>query len=180
MLPKPQEYSQKSLEEAKLYVDRMGADMGGTNLKTPLEEVFLLPKDISRPRIVLVLTDGDIYNKNEVLALVKRSIGTGRLYALGIEDANVELIGGSVKLVTSSSSLPTVVRGRPFVAHLFFRTYPLGLAMAGNGAEYFCEGWNVDDTVIQMFQEINQPLLRNLHGIIFFCQIFKLDSNIYF
>ncbi len=48
------------------------ADLGGTNLLDPLDYVADEPQKPEYPRFVFVVTDGDVTNREEVLAFVKR------------------------------------------------------------------------------------------------------------
>ncbi|KAJ5724255.1 hypothetical protein N7488_002290 [Penicillium malachiteum] len=81
-------YDRSSLEHALSFVDTIGADMGGTEIYSAVEAVFqnrLPDKDLE----VLLLTDGQIHNQQQLFQLVRDSTAahTARLFALGIGDA---------------------------------------------------------------------------------------------
>ncbi|KAJ5703316.1 hypothetical protein N7493_011705 [Penicillium malachiteum] len=81
-------YDRASLEHALSFVDTIHANMGGTEIYSAVEAVFqnrLPDKDLE----VLLLTDGQIYNQQELFRLVRDSTAahTARLFALGIGDA---------------------------------------------------------------------------------------------
>ncbi|KAJ6020423.1 hypothetical protein N7540_005927 [Penicillium herquei] len=81
-------YDRASLEHALSFVDTIGANMGGTEIYRAVEAAFqsrLTDKDLE----VLLLTDGQIYNQQELFQLVRDSTAahTARLFALGIGDA---------------------------------------------------------------------------------------------
>ena len=40
LFPESREYSDESLEEANVLLNKMGADMGGTEIYQPLDEIF--------------------------------------------------------------------------------------------------------------------------------------------
>jgi hypothetical protein len=45
--------------------------MGGTEIYEPLEDVFEVEADPSMPRQVYLLTDGAVFNTDEVIDLIK-------------------------------------------------------------------------------------------------------------
>ncbi|XP_060552029.1 von Willebrand factor A domain-containing protein 5A-like [Ruditapes philippinarum] len=65
-------YTESSLNEAIKVQKEMDADMGGTEILKPLEQVFnkkLIPE---HPRRVFVLTDGGVSNTDKVIGLVSK------------------------------------------------------------------------------------------------------------
>uniref|UniRef100_A0A3B4V020 von Willebrand factor A domain-containing protein 5B2-like n=1 Tax=Seriola dumerili TaxID=41447 RepID=A0A3B4V020_SERDU len=60
------------------YVQRMRADMRGTNLLGALSWVYQQPMQRSYPRQVFIITDGSISNVAKVLELVRRNTCAGR------------------------------------------------------------------------------------------------------
>ena len=60
-----------SLAEAKSWVSRVEADLGGTEVFSPLELVLQLPRRAGKPRQVFVLTDGAVSNSMECIKLVR-------------------------------------------------------------------------------------------------------------
>lgn len=73
------EYNEENLEKAMNCVNKMRADLGGTNLILPLEFIFEQPSKRGRPRIVFLLTDGGVNNTLDVLDLVRKHSHTCRL-----------------------------------------------------------------------------------------------------
>ena len=49
----------------------MEADLGGTEIFSPLEHVLQLPRRAGKPRQVFVLTDGAVSNSMECIKLVR-------------------------------------------------------------------------------------------------------------
>ncbi|XP_076000849.1 von Willebrand factor A domain-containing protein 5B1 [Genypterus blacodes] len=73
-----------TLMQASDYVQRMRADMRGTNLLGALSWVYQQPMQRSCPRQVFIVTDGTISNVSKVLELVRRNTSAGRCFGLGL------------------------------------------------------------------------------------------------
>ncbi|XP_058492573.1 von Willebrand factor A domain-containing protein 5B1 isoform X3 [Solea solea] len=73
-----------TLTQAYEYVERMRADMRGTNLLGALSWVYQQPMQRSYPRQVFIITDGSIGNVAKVLELVRRNTCTSRCFGLGL------------------------------------------------------------------------------------------------
>ncbi|KAJ7590273.1 von Willebrand factor type A domain-containing protein [Mycena floridula] len=86
-------YDQESLDEATRHVDSMRADFGGTDIRGALNSCF--EKRMSdRPTSVFLLTDGDAWDLDGVLAVVKEKVTAVqskssylRVFTLGIGDS---------------------------------------------------------------------------------------------
>ncbi|XP_073349292.1 von Willebrand factor A domain-containing protein 5A-like isoform X2 [Pagrus major] len=92
------EYSQKTMEEALKKVERMGADLGGTEILKPLQHIYSQPCIPNQPRQVFVFTDGEVENTKKVINLVKKNSGSHRCFSFGIgEGASSALINGLAK-----------------------------------------------------------------------------------
>ncbi|KAJ7729332.1 vault protein inter-alpha-trypsin domain-containing protein [Mycena metata] len=82
-------YTQTTLEEATHHVDGMQADFGGTEIRRALEGCFQ-GRALDRPTSVLVLTDGEAYDVDGVLRVVKTAVAAApdsaplRVSVLGI------------------------------------------------------------------------------------------------
>lgn len=74
------------LEHAGRYIDGL-ASGGGTELQIALAHVLDLPESAERVKMVVVLTDGDVGNENNLLALVQQRLGNARLFSFGIGTA---------------------------------------------------------------------------------------------
>ena len=66
-------YDQANLDVAVSHAQSMQADLGGTELKPPLEFIFKQKVLSGLPRQVMVLTDGSVSNTQECINLVKRN-----------------------------------------------------------------------------------------------------------
>ncbi|XP_054452706.1 von Willebrand factor A domain-containing protein 5B1 [Anoplopoma fimbria] len=73
-----------TLIQALEYIQRMRADMRGTNLLGALSWVYQQPMQRSYPRQVFIITDGSITNVAKVLELVRRNTCAGRCFGLGL------------------------------------------------------------------------------------------------
>ncbi|XP_034411271.1 von Willebrand factor A domain-containing protein 5B1 [Cyclopterus lumpus] len=73
-----------TLMQALEYIQRMRADMRGTNLLGALSWVYQQPMQRSYPRQVFIITDGSISNMPKVLELVRRNTCAGRCFGLGL------------------------------------------------------------------------------------------------
>lgn len=86
--PRPEPYSIDTKAEAENHIDTMEANYGGTDLKEPLEKIFENSQNIPKNtrREVIVLTDGAVYNTEEVLALTRNHCKSGknRAFSIGI------------------------------------------------------------------------------------------------
>ncbi|XP_030248739.1 von Willebrand factor A domain-containing protein 5A-like isoform X2 [Sparus aurata] len=98
IFPTSVEYSQKTMEEALKTVERMGADLGGTEILKPLQHIYSQPPITNQPRQVFVFTDGEVGNTKEIINLVKKNSGSHRCFSFGIgEGASSALINGLAK-----------------------------------------------------------------------------------
>ena len=85
----------------------MQADMGGTNIGGPLREIY---KDneyskISLSKNILILTDGQVHNREECVNLITANSNKFRIHSLGIGDSfDKILIERSGKLGKGSST----------------------------------------------------------------------------
>ena len=52
-------------------VEKFRADLGGTEIYSPLEKIFKTPRKKGYPRQIFLLTDGCVSNENSVIELVK-------------------------------------------------------------------------------------------------------------
>lgn len=89
------EYTEENMLFAIDHVQRLEADMGGTQIMKPIEHMYSKPCLPGHPRQVILLTDGDVWNVGEVLSLVRRNNNTTRMFSVGIgEGASTALVKG--------------------------------------------------------------------------------------
>ena len=77
-------YNQGNLDKAVQHTKSIRADLGGTELLPPLEEIFKMPSVKGLPKQIFVLTDGDVSNTYSVIEEVKKNAHKAR-YCLSSE-----------------------------------------------------------------------------------------------
>ena len=96
-------YTPDNLIAVLEWIETIEADMGGTEILEPLKYATLLPPTDEYPRSVFLLTDGDIYNPDEVISLALDNSNRMRFSTVGIGNGasdyllkNVAKVGGGV------------------------------------------------------------------------------------
>jgi Ca-activated chloride channel family protein len=84
MFEQPVEYTEKTLSDALQSLENWTADLGGTELFAPLEAICAVEPDSGWKREILVITDGEIGNEEQVRKLVQNRRCSGRFSVLGI------------------------------------------------------------------------------------------------
>lgn len=77
-------YTQDNLDRALNYLSGVSADLGGTELLAPLRDIYDPGAERPRNRRIVVITDGQIGNEQEVSRLVQDNAGTTTLFVIGI------------------------------------------------------------------------------------------------
>jgi Ca-activated chloride channel family protein len=116
-------YDEASLAEATAHVREMSADLGGTELEPALRFVLEQPRHGAMARQVVVLTDGEITNTNDVLALARLHAADTRIFTFGIgAGASHHLLKGIARIArgTCEQIFPGE-RIEPKVLRLFSR-----------------------------------------------------------
>ncbi|KAF7692611.1 von Willebrand factor A domain-containing protein 5B1 isoform X1 [Silurus meridionalis] len=81
------------------YVQKLHADLGGSNLLEALSWVYHQPAHRSCPRQLFILTDGSLSNVGQVLEIVRRNTCNARCFGLGLGSrACRRLLHGVAKL----------------------------------------------------------------------------------
>ena len=81
------EYMEATMQKALNYIERTGANMGGTDLAGPLRSIYSTKVVPNYPKSLFILTDGDVLNPDEVFNLVTKNVGTTRVHTLGISSS---------------------------------------------------------------------------------------------
>ncbi|KAF5924691.1 hypothetical protein HPG69_004563 [Diceros bicornis minor] len=84
LFPSSQTYSEESLAMACENIQRMRADMGGTNILSPLKWIIRQPVHRGHPRLLFLITDGAVNDTGKVLELVRNHAFSTRCYSFGI------------------------------------------------------------------------------------------------
>ncbi|KAK3729137.1 hypothetical protein QZH41_005821 [Actinostola sp. cb2023] len=78
LFPKSESYDDSSLNRACSHGESMEADLGGTEILAPLQDVFSQPLIKGYPRQVFLLTDGGVRNTQQVIELVRTNATRAR------------------------------------------------------------------------------------------------------
>ena len=84
--PKPVEYTKENLKDTINIVENLRADLGGTNISSPLKSIFN-GKDydnIKLARNLFILTDGEVDDREECLELISTNSDKFKVHAIGI------------------------------------------------------------------------------------------------
>ncbi|XP_030631476.1 von Willebrand factor A domain-containing protein 5B1 [Chanos chanos] len=93
-----------SLTQACDYVQRLRADMGGTNLLGALSWVYQQPVHRSCPRQLFIITDGSLSSVGKVLELVRRNSCNARCFGIGLGPRACRRLLQGVAKVTGGST----------------------------------------------------------------------------
>merc|ERR1719450_166326 len=98
LFPDSRALTDESLAEAKSLVMKIDANLGGTEIYSPLNFIFKLPKVVGKPRQIFVLTDGAVSNSTECVNLVSKHSRENRVFTLGIgSSADRHLVKGMAR-----------------------------------------------------------------------------------
>ncbi|CAH6862671.1 von Willebrand factor A domain-containing protein 5A [Phodopus roborovskii] len=106
-------YTQETMEKAVEKVKHMQADLGGTEILTPLRRVFRRPPIPGHPLQIFVFTDGEVAETFNVIREVKFHSKRHRCFTFGIgEGASTSLIkslarvsGGTAEFITGNDRM---------------------------------------------------------------------------
>uniref|UniRef100_UPI00398F1357 LOW QUALITY PROTEIN: von Willebrand factor A domain-containing protein 5B1 n=1 Tax=Pristiophorus japonicus TaxID=55135 RepID=UPI00398F1357 len=84
LFPVSRAYNEETLAVACAYLRKIRADMGGTNILTPLSWIFRQPVHRGHPRLLFLLTDGSVSNTGKVIELIRKHARSSRCYTFGI------------------------------------------------------------------------------------------------
>ncbi|MDQ3440357.1 MAG: Flp pilus assembly complex ATPase component TadA, partial [Planctomycetota bacterium] len=131
MAPEPVPYHAHTMRQAVRQINR-GADLGGTELLAPLEAILRLPPRPGTVRQIILLTDGQISNEAEVIALARAHADRCRIFTFGIgAAASASLVNG----------LARATRG---------------------AAEFIAVGERIEDKVLRTFGRLASPQVTDV------------------
>jgi Ca-activated chloride channel family protein len=84
LFPQSRPYDDQSLAEATKHVERLEADLGGTEILPALEHVLDAERHPGLPRQLFVLTDGEVSNTDAVIGLARQHAADTRVFTFGI------------------------------------------------------------------------------------------------
>ena len=92
----PVEYNINNINEIKEIMKKLEGDMGGTDIVKPLKNIFDNKNEylkINLSKNIILLTDGEVDDKNECFDLIKNNSDIFRIHSIGFgEDFDKELI----------------------------------------------------------------------------------------
>ena len=132
LFKKPEMYSEASLRKALEYLKKTNADLGGTEILSPLKSIYsTAPSRDNIERNIVLLTDGEVGNEEQIFELVRKNQGSTRVFSIGIGAGCNEY-------------------------------FIKGLARAGRGAfEFIYPGERIEPKVLRLFSKIAQKGLDN-------------------
>ena len=83
----PKEYTKENIIKSFKIIDNLKADLGGTDIYSPLKAIydsFEIYASIKVPKNIFLLTDGNIENKENTLALIENNNNNFSIYSIGI------------------------------------------------------------------------------------------------
>ena len=99
LFPASHPYDDAGLREANRYLDRLDANLGGTELLPALRAALEGTRDRSLVRNLIVLTDGQVTNTDEILALASAHADRTRIFTFGIgSGASHHLVRGLARV----------------------------------------------------------------------------------
>ena len=116
----PVEYNDKNIKEIVKIIKELNADKGGTNIVSPLIDIFNNKKEYEKIKLsknIILLTDGRVEDKNECFNLIKENCNMFKVHSIGIGNVfDEELIKscgiygkGSFNFVKNLSCVNSVV-----------------------------------------------------------------------
>ena len=103
----PAKYNKNNVDNIITIINQLSADLGGTNISKPLAEIFKSNSysQIDLSKNIFLLTDGEVFDREECINLISNHSSKFRVHALGIGNSFDEvLIKQCGKLGKGSSS----------------------------------------------------------------------------
>ena len=92
----PKEYISKNIKESIKLIENLDADLGCTDIYSPLKDIYNsyeIYDKINLPCNIFLLTDGEIDNKEDTLAIIEKNSDKFSIYSIGIgNDFDKDLI----------------------------------------------------------------------------------------
>merc|ERR1712142_1313238 len=108
-------YDDHSLQQAKSYANNISANLGGTEIFSPLQHILEKPLLAGLARQVFVLTDGQVSNSSACIDLVRKNSSTNRVFTLGIgSSADRHLVKGMARAGKGTAAFTT--QGEPITS----------------------------------------------------------------
>jgi Ca-activated chloride channel family protein len=126
-------YIEENLKAALSYVADINADLGGTEIFEPLKDLYKSPPARGSKRHIILITDGEIANEDQIIKLIKTGVGHTVLHSVGIG------YGSNEYLISQAA-----------------RT-------AGGACEFVAPGERIEPKVLRLFEKIASCSVRDIH-----------------
>ena len=83
LFPIPQPVTTTAVQQAIRYTEQLTAD-GGTEILPALRQALKSPQDSARLQQIILITDGQVGNEEELFELLHQRVGSRRLFTIGI------------------------------------------------------------------------------------------------
>ena len=83
LFPIPQPVTTTTMQQAIRYTEHLTAD-GGTEILPALRQALKSPEDSARLQQIILITDGQVGNEEELFELLHQRVGSRRLFTIGI------------------------------------------------------------------------------------------------
>eukprot|EP00092_Neocalanus_flemingeri_P018239 GFUD01019739.1.p1 GENE.GFUD01019739.1~~GFUD01019739.1.p1 ORF type:complete len:927 (-),score=280.27 GFUD01019739.1:214-2994(-) len=108
LFPESRKYDDDSLKDAKDSAAGISANLGGTEIYQPLQNIFQKPLMAGLARQVFVLTDGQVSNSSACIELVRKNSSNNRVFTLGIgSSADRHLVKGMARAGMGTAAFTT-------------------------------------------------------------------------
>ncbi|MFC1559064.1 VIT domain-containing protein [Gemmatimonadota bacterium] len=104
LYPRRKRYDDTTLNEARGYIQAMQADLGGTELLTPLKKLLSHKPANELPRRILLFTDGQVANEDKIIELVSSTKPKVRIFSFGIGAGSSEYLVRGVSRASGGSA----------------------------------------------------------------------------
>ena len=100
------DYTDANVATAVNYSNTMEANMGGTEIYSPLYYVFTQTVPPGSNRVILLLTDGEVTNTEDVISLAQYYAFNTRIFSIGIgQGASTALVNGVARVTGGMAEL---------------------------------------------------------------------------
>ena len=90
----PAKYNKNNVDNIITIINQLSADLGGTNISKPLAEIFKSNSysQIDLSKNIFLLTDGEVFDREECINLISNHSSKFRVHALGIGNSFDEVL----------------------------------------------------------------------------------------
>ena len=89
-------YTKENIKSALSHLDQFDANMGGTEIYQPLQQIYSWKKDPAYPVNIFLITDGEVDSPQQVIQIIKKNARSARCHSFGIgSGVSRELVKGA-------------------------------------------------------------------------------------